>query len=258
MRSTVNHCRLPVDIVVTIRVTVVSLRSAVDCFLKNGKSPHLKPFTFLLLPTAKCRSGMFFTHGPTYVRNPGNRIRDANWYNRQDPRPLEYQHDPSLCQNIRGEYQPGDAKNREDPNGLTQTNDRTARNHFSFLRPLVYGRTVYLWLNSTSVPRSVSRKWVRRFLRFRTAQRQLSGFLKLFIAWRSLRNLLRLNLFAILIKETNNTPNWLWFNNVLWYNFSSKKPRPIFRLNTSPVCNEIYLQISTRINMGYFSKVYFK
>ena len=52
-------------------VTVVSLQCAVDCFLKNGKSSHSKPVTFLLLPAAKCRSGMFFTHGPTYVCNDG-------------------------------------------------------------------------------------------------------------------------------------------------------------------------------------------
>ena len=45
-------------------VTVISLRCAVDCFPENGKSPHSKPFTFLLLPTAKCRSGMFFTLCP--------------------------------------------------------------------------------------------------------------------------------------------------------------------------------------------------
>ena len=45
-------------------VTVVSLQCAVDCFPENGKSPHSKPFTFLLLPTAKCRSGLFFTCCP--------------------------------------------------------------------------------------------------------------------------------------------------------------------------------------------------
>lgn len=43
-------------------VTVVSLRCAVDCSLKNGKSPHSKPFTFSLPPSAKCRQSMFFTH----------------------------------------------------------------------------------------------------------------------------------------------------------------------------------------------------
>lgn len=42
-------------------VTVGSIQCAVDCFPENGKSPHSKPFTFLLLPAAKCRSGMFFT-----------------------------------------------------------------------------------------------------------------------------------------------------------------------------------------------------
>ena len=50
-------------------VTVVSLQYAVDCFLENGKSPHSKPFTFLLLPAAKCRLGMFFTHCQTYLCN---------------------------------------------------------------------------------------------------------------------------------------------------------------------------------------------
>ena len=52
-------------------VTVVSLQCAVDCFLKNGKSSHSKPVTFLLLPAAKCRSGMFFTHGASYLRHDG-------------------------------------------------------------------------------------------------------------------------------------------------------------------------------------------
>lgn len=59
-------------------VTVVSLQCAVDCFPENGKLSHLKPFTFLLLPTAKCRSGMFFTLRTPYVRDPnaGQRRHD--------------------------------------------------------------------------------------------------------------------------------------------------------------------------------------
>ena len=48
-------------------VTVGSIQCAVDCFPENGKSPHSKPFTFLLLPAAKCRSGMFFTLRPAYL-----------------------------------------------------------------------------------------------------------------------------------------------------------------------------------------------
>lgn len=51
-------------------VTVVSLRSAVICFPENGKSPHSKPVTFLLLPAAKCRSGMFFTPQPPHRAAP--------------------------------------------------------------------------------------------------------------------------------------------------------------------------------------------
>lgn len=67
-------------------VTVVSLQYAVDCFLKNRKSPHLKPFTFLLLPTAKCRLGMFFTLCSSHFchnhylgkwRANRNRLKDA-------------------------------------------------------------------------------------------------------------------------------------------------------------------------------------
>lgn len=49
-------------------VTDVSLQYAVDCFLKNGKSAHSKPVTLLLPPAAKCRSGMFFTPCPAYIR----------------------------------------------------------------------------------------------------------------------------------------------------------------------------------------------
>lgn len=48
-------------------VTAVSLQCAVDCFPENGKSPHSKPFTFLLLPAAKCRLSVFFTCGPAFV-----------------------------------------------------------------------------------------------------------------------------------------------------------------------------------------------
>lgn len=54
-------------------VTVGSIQCAVDCFPENGKSPHSKPFTFLLLPAAKCRSGMFFT-----LPTPHARIADNN------------------------------------------------------------------------------------------------------------------------------------------------------------------------------------
>lgn len=56
-------------------VTVVSLQYAVDCSLKNGKSPHSKPVTFLLLPTAKCRLGMFFTLLPPHIRNRPETVR---------------------------------------------------------------------------------------------------------------------------------------------------------------------------------------
>lgn len=40
-------------------VTIVSLQYAVDCFPENGKSPHSKPVTFSLPPTAECRSACF-------------------------------------------------------------------------------------------------------------------------------------------------------------------------------------------------------
>ena len=40
-------------------VTVVSLRSAANRFLKNGKSPHSKPVTSPLPPSAKCRLDAF-------------------------------------------------------------------------------------------------------------------------------------------------------------------------------------------------------
>lgn len=59
-------------------VTVGSIQCAVDCFPENGKSPHSKPFTFLLLPAAKCRSGMFFTRCPPHLRLHGRRIRHAD------------------------------------------------------------------------------------------------------------------------------------------------------------------------------------
>lgn len=42
-----------------------------------------------------------------------------------------------------------------------------------------YGRSRYLMLSSSSVRRSVSMIWVSLFLRFSTAQRQVSGFLNL-------------------------------------------------------------------------------
>ena len=56
-------------------VTVVSLRCAVDCSLKNGKSPHSKPFTFSLPPSAKCRQSMFFTRCPPHIRNRPETVR---------------------------------------------------------------------------------------------------------------------------------------------------------------------------------------
>ena len=49
-------------------VTVVSLRSAADGFLKNGKSPHSKPVTSPLPPSAKCRLDVFFTSGSAHIR----------------------------------------------------------------------------------------------------------------------------------------------------------------------------------------------
>ena len=55
-------------------VTVGSIQCAVDCFPENGKSPHSKPFTFLLLPAAKCRSGMFFTRCAALVRNCSEKV----------------------------------------------------------------------------------------------------------------------------------------------------------------------------------------
>ncbi len=95
-------------------VTVVSLQCAVDCFLKNGKSSHSKPVTFLLLPAAKCRSGMFFTLRKTYVRNACDRIRDADRHHRQNTGSHEYEHDAALCEDFGGEYQPRNEKNRRD------------------------------------------------------------------------------------------------------------------------------------------------
>lgn len=82
-------------------VTVVSLRSAVICFPENGKSPHSKPVTFLLPPTAKCRSGMFFTRCPPYVRHPdaGQRRHDRQCC--QDAWTCQRQHDAALCKSAR-------------------------------------------------------------------------------------------------------------------------------------------------------------
>lgn len=82
-------------------VTIVSLRSAVGRFLKNGKSPHSKPVTFSLPPTAKCRSGMFFTLCAPYVRNPDAGQRRDNRQRRQDARPCQRQHDAPLCKGPR-------------------------------------------------------------------------------------------------------------------------------------------------------------
>lgn len=82
-------------------VTVGSIQCAVDCFPENGKSPHSKPFTFLLLPAAKCRSGMFFTPGAPYVRNPDvGQWRDDRQCC-QDARSCQRQHDAPLCKGPR-------------------------------------------------------------------------------------------------------------------------------------------------------------
>lgn len=89
-------------------VTVVSLRSAVICFLENGKSPHFKPFTFLLLPAAKCRSGMFFTLRQALVCNlglPGQRRQSGKCG--QDAGPLQHQDDATLCPGSRQLHSPG-------------------------------------------------------------------------------------------------------------------------------------------------------
>lgn len=82
-------------------VTVVSLQCAVGSFSENGKSPHSKPFTFLLLPAAKCRSGMFFTLRAPYVRNPDTGQRRHDRQRRQDARPCQRQHDAPLCEGSR-------------------------------------------------------------------------------------------------------------------------------------------------------------
>ena len=82
-------------------VTVVSLRSAVICFPENGKSPHSKPVTFLLLPAAKRRSGMFFTPGAPHVRNPDAGQWRHDRQRRQDARPCQRQHDAPLCEGPR-------------------------------------------------------------------------------------------------------------------------------------------------------------
>ena len=82
-------------------VTVVSLQCAVGSFSENGKSPHSKPFTFLLLPTAKCRSGMFFTLRAPHVRNPDAGQRRDDRQRCQDARPCQRQHDTPLCEGSR-------------------------------------------------------------------------------------------------------------------------------------------------------------
>ena len=82
-------------------VTVGSIQCAVDCFPENGKSPHSKPVTFLLLPTAKCRQGAFFTLRAPHVRNPdAGQWRDDR-QRRQDARPCQRQHDAPLCEGPR-------------------------------------------------------------------------------------------------------------------------------------------------------------
>ena len=82
-------------------VTVGSIQCAVDCFPKNGKSPHSKPVTFLLPPAAKCRLDVFFTLRATYVCNPdaGQRRHDRQCC--QNARPRQRQHDAPLCEGSR-------------------------------------------------------------------------------------------------------------------------------------------------------------
>ena len=78
-------------------VTVGSIQCAVDCFPENGKSPHSKPFTFLLLPAAKCRSGMFFTLRAAYLRHDYHALAGYAYRNRQLPvGAYEHQDHPNL------------------------------------------------------------------------------------------------------------------------------------------------------------------
>ena len=116
-------------------VTVRSLQCAVDCFLKNGKSSHSKPFTFSLPPSAKCRQGMFFTLGAPYVCHAGDRIRDADRHHRQDSGPYEYEHDTALCEDLRGEHQSRDAPHRQGSDsiaGIVDDHDETLKSLFIF------------------------------------------------------------------------------------------------------------------------------
>lgn len=79
-------------------VTVVSLRCAVDCSLKNGKSPHSKPFTFSLPPSAKCRQSMFFTCCPAHLRHHHHAVTGGG--NRDDlqvARAQKHTHHTDLC-----------------------------------------------------------------------------------------------------------------------------------------------------------------
>lgn len=79
-------------------VTVVSLRCAVDCSLKNGKSPHSKPFTFSLPPSAKCRQSMFFTLRPAHLRHHHHAVTGGG--NRDDlqvARAQKHTHHTDLC-----------------------------------------------------------------------------------------------------------------------------------------------------------------
>ena len=89
-------------------VTVGSIQCAVDCFPKNGKSPHSKPVTSPLPPSAKCRLDVFFTLRPPHLRLHGRRIRHADRRTGQDSRPLEHQHDAPLRQILRDGHRPRD------------------------------------------------------------------------------------------------------------------------------------------------------
>lgn len=89
-------------------VTVVSLQCAVDCFPKNGKSPHSKPVTSPLPPSAKCRLDAFFTLRQALVCNlglPGQRRQSGKCG--QDAGPLQHQDDAALCPGSRQLHPPG-------------------------------------------------------------------------------------------------------------------------------------------------------
>ena len=110
-------------------VTVGSIQCAVDCFPENGKSPHSKPVTSPLPPSAKCRLDVFFTLRPPYVRLHGGRIRNADRRAGQDPRTFEHQHDPPLRQIFRDGDRPR--------NGGSNTN---MTRHYAKFSETVIGR----------------------------------------------------------------------------------------------------------------------